>query len=64
MSLADVEDALSACETAADVPKHNGGPGFSQWELEFLESIREQFDARGSLTERQQEILQGMYDRT
>jgi hypothetical protein len=54
---------LSDCESAVGIDKSRGGPGFGQWEEEFLESIREQFDARGTLTERQLDKLQELWDR-
>lgn len=33
----------------------------TNWELQFLESISNQFDERGSLTDRQFEILEKIY---
>ena len=60
----DIEEMLETCESASNIPKHNGGPDFTQWELEFLESVREQFDSRGSVSEKQEQILSKMYDKT
>lgn len=31
------------------------------WEYEFVESITEQFEERGSLTEKQEDILHNLY---
>lgn len=59
----DVEEMLDICEEQADVPKHNGGAGFNQWEREFLESIREQFDSRCRLSSAQVAVLRRLYDR-
>ena len=33
----------------------------TEWEYDFMESITEQFDSRGILTEKQQEILERIY---
>ena len=33
----------------------------TEWEYDFMESITEQFDSRGTLTEKQQEILEKIY---
>lgn len=33
----------------------------TEWELDFLVSIRDQFDRRGSLSEKQFEILERIY---
>ena len=38
-----------------------GGRGLSKWEEQFLESIRDQFDSRGSISDRQEEILEQIY---
>lgn len=37
------------------------GRGLTDWEQNFMESITEQFDERGTLSERQQEILERIY---
>lgn len=60
---AQLETWLGDCEEAAQVDPSRGGTPFSDWEREFLESIRQQFDERGSLSERQAEILKGLWDR-
>ena len=39
---ASVETMLSDCRDVVDIPSERGGPGFSQWEQEFLESIGDQ----------------------
>lgn len=33
----------------------------SKWELDFVESLSEQLERRGTLSERQQEILERIY---
>lgn len=44
---------LDACE--------NEARGLSDWERNFVESIREQFDNRGDLSEKQTDILERIY---
>lgn len=33
---------LEDCLEASTVPQQNGGPGFNDWELEFLDSVQDQ----------------------
>ncbi len=41
------------------------GRGLSKWEEDFMESICEQFEERGSISDKQEEILEQIYgDRT
>ena len=37
------------------------GVNLTKWELSFVESVSEQFDRRGSISERQEEILERIY---
>lgn len=37
------------------------GRGLSKWEQDFLESISDQFDERGSISDRQEEVLERIY---
>lgn len=55
----DIENAIDDCENAATASNHP----FSQWDLEFIESIREQFDERGSLSEKQLHVLGRIWDK-
>jgi hypothetical protein len=59
----EIERPLSDCESALDIPKSRGGPGFNDWEKEFLGSIREQFDDKGWLTSPQVDKLRQLWDR-
>lgn len=64
----EMEKWLDACEEVKSIPRDRGGPGFGQWELEFIESIREQFDDRASkskspLSGKQLVKLRQLYDR-
>jgi hypothetical protein len=35
----------------------------TEWEAQFLESISDQFDRNGSLSDKQAAILEGIYDK-
>lgn len=59
----DIRQMIDDCESVKDIPRSRGGPGFSEWELDFLESVADQFDERGTLTEKQREKLRAMWDR-
>ena len=51
----DVETILSDCESRKSK--------LSPWEADFIASIREQFDRRGSISEKQSEVLNKIWDR-
>ncbi len=38
------------------------GEKLTPWEVSFLESVTDQFDCRGSLSERQLEVLERIYN--
>jgi len=64
-----IEDMLAACEEAAelddtDTPATPRKRTFTPWERNFLTSVREQWDERGSLSPRQSEILTELYDKS
>jgi hypothetical protein len=52
-------ELLEECEAAAEILECN----LTNWEREFLESVREQYDDRGRLTARQEEILQQIHEK-
>jgi hypothetical protein len=58
-----IEAMLSDCEEAQHIPSQRGGPGYGKKDLDFLESLREQFDDRGSVSEAQFKWLQDLWDR-
>jgi hypothetical protein len=63
-----MERWLTDCEEVTGIDKSRGGPGFSSWEKEFLESVREQFDERSDrtnkpLTGKQLVVLHKLWDR-
>lgn len=37
------------------------GRGLSKWEQDFMDSITEQFEERGAISDRQEEILERIY---
>lgn len=37
------------------------GSGLTKWEEDFVESIADQFDSRGTISDRQEEILERIY---
>lgn len=59
----DVEQMLDDCDSVKDVPASRGGPGFDDWELEFLESVRDQHEGGKSLSEKQLGKLRQLWDK-
>jgi hypothetical protein len=61
---------LEGCESAAEVALHRGGTDFTEWERNFITSIREQYDEkveegrRKPLSGKQLVTLRRLYDRT
>lgn len=60
---ADIQQMIDDCNSVRDIDKAHGGPGFSDWEKGFLESVEAQYESKGRLTDRQQEILWTMWNR-
>lgn len=60
---------IEDCEENAEVPLHRGGTSFTEWERDFLNSIREQYDARVAenrkkpLSGKQLVVLKRIWDR-
>jgi len=54
---------LDEIEEAAALGPHRGGTALSEWEESFVESLREQLDAGGKLSDRQLAKLQEIYDK-
>lgn len=61
--MTDINTMLDDCNSAAPVTEENGGPGFTQWELEFLDSIEDQYADRGELSLRQEETLRKIWNK-
>lgn len=59
----DIREMLDDCESAKDIPRSRGGPGFNDWEKEFLESVVDQFDTEGSLSRKQESVLTRMWEK-
>ena len=59
MDTEDIQRAIEDCESARSA----SNCPFSKWEMDFIDSITEQFEERGSLSERQQEKLQAIWDK-
>ena len=47
-----ISDWIEQCQASRKLTK---------WEADFIDSIAEQFDARGSISDRQEEILERIY---
>lgn len=61
--MADVERMLQDIDEAAGVDPRRGGLKLSAWEEEFIESIKEQFEDRGTLTDKQKAKLSEIWER-
>ena len=51
---------IDECESAMTAKNH----GFSAWELEFLESVIDQWESRKSLSPKQVTILENCWDKS
>lgn len=54
-----ISTMLSDCESAKTCSNHN----FSKWELDFIDSVIEQFEERGGLTAKQEETLEKIWEK-
>lgn len=52
-----LQDAIDECVEAIDMDESN----FTEWEIEFIDSIAEQFDRKKFLTEGQQVQLERIW---
>lgn len=62
--MANAKDMLEAVQDASRLGTERGGIELSEWEESFIESIQEQMDKKRTLTQRQLEVLEKLYDRT
>lgn len=60
---ADIERWIEDCQEVRNIDGAHGGPDFTKWEQDFLDSVAEQFEERGALSQKQTDILKGMWDR-
>jgi hypothetical protein len=55
----DIETALEDCQSAL---RASNCP-FGSWEKDFIASVAEQYESRGSLSEKQMAVLQRIWDK-
>ena len=55
----DVERAMSEIEDAISLDDGE----FTDWELEFIDSVRDGYEQYGRLTEKQLEVLEKIWDK-
>lgn len=55
MPLDETDQLILDCENRDDK--------LTEWEQSFIQSIREQYDRRGSLSDKQREILEKIWER-
>jgi hypothetical protein len=60
---AKLTEMIEDCESVRHIEKEKGGPNFNKWELDFLDSIIEQYEEKCWLSEKQIEILEKMWDK-
>lgn len=61
--MASISQMIDDCNEVKDIPESSGGPGFNDWELEFLDSVEDQYAKKGKLTETQIEKLEELWDK-
>ena len=59
----EIERMITDIEEAVGVGGDRGGINLNSWEEDFFDSIKEQFDISGELTEKQREKLTQIWDR-
>lgn len=59
MNRDEIEEALEDCKTAMTA----SNCPFTDWEKEFIESVRDQYFEQGGLSEKQRTILRGIWDK-
>jgi hypothetical protein len=63
MTQPEIEEMLVDCLGVKDIPRERGGPGFSTWEQEFLDSIEDQLGDGRQLSLKQRTILRELWDK-
>lgn len=51
------------CVSVINIPVYRGGPGYNDWEKEFIESIEDQISSGRKLSEKQEGLLKKLWDR-
>ncbi len=59
IELEEIDDVLSECQSALEA----SNCPFSDWERDFIESVTDQFDRKGSLSEKQRETLKKIWEK-
>lgn len=59
----EIEGMLEDCLQVKSIASDQGGPGYDKRSQDFLDSISEQWEERGTLTEKQLSWLRDLYDR-
>ncbi|KKL20614.1 hypothetical protein LCGC14_2453670 [marine sediment metagenome] len=59
----EIERWLDDCDEVKNIPPERGGPGFNKWELDFIDSTREQFEEQRRLTDKQCDKLRELWDK-
>lgn len=59
----DIEKVIDDIEEARGVDPSRGGLKLSAWEEDFFDSIKEQFEDRGTLTDKQKAKLSEIWER-
>ena len=54
-----IQEMIDDCLSAASCSNHK----FSAWECDFIESVEAQFNQRKSVTEKQQQILERIWEK-
>jgi len=61
--MCNAQDMVDDCLNVINIPKDRGGPGFNQWERDFIESLDERLREGRNLTERQIDKLESIWNR-
>lgn len=64
MNYLQIQQAFTDIETATSIPEHRGGLVLTEWEEDFVKSVHERFQVRGSLTDKQCKALKKIWDKT
>jgi hypothetical protein len=57
------QQKVDDCMSVINITVSRGGPGYNDWEKEFLESVEDQLNGGGGLTEKQEKVLQRLWDK-
>ena len=63
MDKQDIGQMIEDCQNVAYIDRMHGGPGFNDWERNFIESIAEWYDENDDLTDAQYQTLKKIWDK-